>query len=103
MFVRLVALLTLCAALPLLAANDQPGKRSGEQVYQTYCGSCHGGGWQGAPVAYDENEWKPRLENGFDAMFENAKKGMNAMPPMGTCMDCTDEELRASIEEMLRF
>ena len=93
----------LAATLPLLAADDKPGKRTGEQVYQTYCGSCHGGGWQGAPVAYDENEWKPRLENGFDAMFQNAKKGMNAMPPMGTCMDCTDEELRASIEEMLRF
>lgn len=103
MIVRVLVLAFICAAAPLLAADNKPAQRSGEQLYQTYCGSCHGGGWQGAPVAYDELEWKPRLANGFDAMFGNAKKGMNAMPPMGTCMDCTDAELRAAIDEMLRF
>ncbi len=44
-----------------------------------------------------------RLERGFDALFENAKQGLNAMPPMGVCMDCTDAELKAAIQEMLRF
>jgi cytochrome c5 len=72
-------------------------------IYQTYCGNCHSGGWQGAPVANDKKEWDERLAKGFDILFKNAKQGLNGMPPMGTCMDCTDEELRASIKEMLVF
>jgi len=75
--------------------------RSGAQIFQTYCANCHAGGWQGAPVANDKSEWQPRLEKGMEAIFKNAKQGLNGMPPMGTCMDCSDTELRASIKEML--
>jgi cytochrome c5 len=38
---------------------------------------------------------------GIDALVASAKKGKNAMPPMGTCMDCSDAELKAAIEFML--
>lgn len=88
-------------AAPLFA--EQKSVRTGEEIYRTYCGSCHGGGWQGAPVAYDEREWAPRVAKGFDELLANSKKGLNGMPPMGTCMDCSDAELLAAIKEMLRF
>jgi cytochrome c5 len=101
--IRIILLLSVIASLPLLAAEQKGGKRSGEEVYRVYCGSCHGGGWQQAPVAYDEREWKERMEKGFDVMLANAKKGVNGMPPMGTCMDCSDAELSDAIKEMLRF
>jgi len=29
------------------------------------------------------------------------KNGLNAMPAMGLCMDCTDAELEASVQYML--
>ena len=103
MLLRFVTVLIVLAALPLVAAEQNAVPRSGEEVYKVYCGSCHGGGWQAAPVAYDEREWKERMEKGFDILLANAKKGMNAMPPMGTCMDCSDAELSAAIKEMLRF
>jgi len=36
-------------------------------------------------------------------MFANVKRGMGAMPAMGACMECSDAELKAAIEEMIRF
>lgn len=100
---RVLLLIALCMSLPLFAAEQKGAARSGEDIYKTYCGSCHGGGWQSAPVAYDEREWKERIDKGFAAMLANAKKGLNGMPPMGTCMDCSDAELSEAIKEMLRF
>ena len=46
-------------------------------------------------------ERQPRLATGFESLFKNAKQGINTMPPMGTCTDCTDEELEAAIRKML--
>jgi cytochrome c5 len=84
------------------SVNAEP-PRAGEQIYQTYCALCHGGGWQSAPIAFDEKEWSPRMAKGMAELLANAKKGLNAMPPMGTCMDCSDDELAGAIKEMLKF
>ena len=54
------------------SSNSATAPRSGAQVYQTYCGVCHSGGWQGAPIANDKKEWDERVAKGFDAMFKNA-------------------------------
>jgi cytochrome c5 len=101
--IRFLTISLVFTVTALFAAEPKPGSRSGEEIYKTYCGSCHGGGWQAAPVAYDERDWSERVAKGFQTMFENAKMGLNTMPPMGTCMDCTDAELTAAINEMLRF
>ena len=90
------ALVSLCV-LTVQAADP----RSAAEVYRDYCAVCHSGGWQGAPIANDAGDWKTRLDTGFDAMFANAKNGLNGMPAMGTCMDCTDDELKGAIREML--
>ena len=90
-----------CLALPLLAG--EPAKeRSGADVYHAYCAVCHSGGWQGAPIANDTMEWESRLQKGSDAVFTNVKRGLNGMPPLGTCIDCSDAELRAAVDEMTR-
>ena len=47
------------------------------------------------------SDWTPRLAHGPDAILRNVKQGLGTMPPMGTCTDCSDEELRAAIEQML--
>jgi cytochrome c5 len=84
-------------------AAESPTARTGELIYQTYCFSCHGTGWQGAPIAFDEHEWAPRVAKGLNGLLASAKQGVNSMPPMGTCMDCTDAELTAAIKEMTKF
>ncbi len=31
----------------------------------------------------------------------NATNGLNAMPPMGLCMDCSNDELMAAIDHIV--
>jgi cytochrome c5 len=87
----------------LISTAFSAAPRSGADVYKTYCALCHSGGWQGAPVANDKAEWEPRMEKGLSAMLKITREGLNGMPANGTCADCTDEELIASIKEMTQF
>jgi cytochrome c5 len=89
-----------CAAASGAAAASGSGPRSGEDVYNSFCGACHGVGVLGAPKKGAAADWAPRLEKGFDTVLANAINGINAMPPKGTCGDCSDEELSAAIEFM---
>jgi cytochrome c5 len=65
--------------------------------YGATCFACHGTGAAGAPMTGDAAAWKPRLEKGMDTLVTHAKNGLNAMPPRGLCMDCTDEEFKELI------
>ena len=81
------------------AVADVPtGPRTGEQVYQAACFACHGTGALGAPKSADD--WAPRLAKGADTLLNHAINGFNAMPPKGTCMDGSDDELKAAIDFM---
>ncbi|WP_404342307.1 c-type cytochrome [Pseudoalteromonas mariniglutinosa] len=79
-------------------AEQPTGPRSGEQVYQASCFACHGTGALGAPKSAED--WAPRLAKGADTLLKHALDGFNAMPPRGTCMDCSDEEISAAIDFM---
>tara|TARA_B110000879_G_C11111701_1_gene487718 strand:+ start:764 stop:1177 length:414 start_codon:yes stop_codon:yes gene_type:complete len=74
---------------------------SGEDVYKKHCVVCHAAGVAGAPISHNKANWAPRQEKGIDALLASAIKGVNAMPPKGTCMNCSDGELKAAIEYML--
>lgn len=74
------------------------GPRSGEQVYQASCFACHGTGALGAPKTADD--WAARLGKGRDVLIDHAINGFNAMPPRGTCMDCSDDEIAAAVDFM---
>ncbi|RVT46752.1 cytochrome c5 family protein [Rheinheimera sediminis] len=84
-----------------VAADTGPkGPRTGEQVYQGACFACHGTGALDAPKKGDA-AWKPRIAQGADLLLKHAIEGIRAMPPRGTCMDCSDEEISAAIEFMI--
>jgi cytochrome c5 len=74
------------------------GPKSGEQVYNSNCLACHGTGAAGAPKLGDAAAWAPRIAAGMDTMLANATKGLNAMPPKGLCMSCSDAELQGAID-----
>jgi len=80
------------------AAAEPTGPRSGEQVYQAACFACHGTGALGAPKSADD--WAPRIAKGKDTLLDHALNGFNAMPPKGTCMDCSEDEISAAIDFM---
>lgn len=84
------------------AATASSGPRSGEEVYNTFCTACHGTGAMGAPKTGDVSTWNDRLAKGFDATLANAINGINAMPPKGTCMDCSDDEIASAIKYMAK-
>jgi cytochrome c5 len=89
-----------CAAASGAASAAASGPRSGEDVYNASCAACHGAGVLGAPKKGSASDWAPRLDKGFDTVLANAINGINAMPPKGTCGNCSDEELGAAIEFM---
>lgn len=81
------------------AAASEP--MSPEQLYQSTCFGCHGTGAAGAPKLGDAAAWAPRIAQGVDTLVAHATSGLNAMPPKGTCMKCSEEDLRAVIEYMV--
>lgn len=83
------------------AETASTGPRSGEQIYNKACVACHSVGVLGAPKLHDAADWTPRIAQGFDTMWQHAIKGFNAMPPKGTCGDCSDDEIKAAIEHMI--
>ncbi|MFV0574582.1 MAG: c-type cytochrome [Vibrio sp.] len=76
------------------------GPRDGATVYGTFCVACHGTGVSGAPKKGDAADWAPRVAQGEETLIKHALEGLNAMPPKGTCMDCSDDEIKAAIEHM---
>ena len=76
--------------------------RSGEEIYNKSCVICHAAGVAGAPKLADSAAWEPRLANGRDMVLQNSINGLGGMPPRGTCMDCSDEEMSAAVDYMLQ-
>ena len=89
-----------CAsAAPVVASS---GPRTGEKIYGTYCTACHTTGVLGAPKKGDAPAWSAKLAaaGAYNKLLSNAIKGIGAMPPKGTCMDCSDDEISTAIEYM---
>lgn len=87
----------LAGAEPVAAKPTGP--RTGEQVYQGACFACHGTGALDAPKKGDA-AWKPRLAQGLETLQKHAIDGIRAMPPRGTCGDCSDDEILDAIKYM---
>jgi cytochrome c5 len=86
------------AAPETAAAAEQ---RSGQEIYDRYCFACHTTGAAGAPMLGDAAAWEPRVARGMETLMTNTMQGIGAMPPMGTCMDCSEAELEASVQYIL--
>lgn len=85
------------ARLELQVAKVEPGNRSGEEVYNNLCASCHEAGLLEAPKTGDAADWAPRIAQGFDTMTSNAINGIRAMPPRGGGSDLTDAEVARAV------
>jgi len=89
------------AATPAEGADDSKTARTGEEIYNSKCVVRHAAGIAGAPKLGDKVAWAPRLKKGKDTLLSSVTNGLQAMPPMGTCMDCTEADLKAAINYML--
>ena len=91
---------SLAIATALFAAAGI-ASADGKQIYDTKCFMCHKAGVANAPKLGDKAAWEPRIATGMDAMLTVAIKGKGAMPPKGTCMECSDDDLTAAIQYMV--
>ncbi len=101
--------------------------KSAEETYGKYCSTCHSPNMAAmfkAPVVHDQSAWQERKDLALNRAIEKngsvksagaaeqkeamlmeflnvAKVGTaKGMPPKGTCMECTDEDLKAAIDFM---
>ncbi|AOS96545.1 Cytochrome c5 [Microbulbifer aggregans] len=88
------------AAAPAATASAGGGTRSGEDVYNGSCQTCHAAGVAGAPKLGDAAAWSPRIAQGMETLYTHAINGFNAMPAKGLCADCSDEEIQAAVDYM---
>lgn len=84
------------------AASSAPAAaRSGEQVYNSACAGCHATGAAGAPKFADSGAWADRIGKGIDTLYTNALNGINGMPAKGLCMDCSEDEIKATVDYLV--
>ena len=89
-----------CAAA-VVATAASSGPRSGEDIYTGKCAACHATGAANAPKFKDNAAWAPRIAKGLETLYTNAINGINTMPAKGLCMDCSDDEIKASVDYMV--
>ncbi len=75
--------------------------RSGQKIYETSCFACHQTGVSQAPRLGSPEDWKSVLAQNMSMLYEHALNGLNAMPPRGACVDCSDDEIRAAVDYMV--
>ena len=64
-------------------ASGSKAARTGEEIVNSICVTCHLAGVAGAPKIGDKAAWAPRLGQGLDGLVKSATAGKNAMPPKG--------------------
>jgi cytochrome c5 len=119
----IVSLIASIAVSSALAAEP-----NGEATYNQYCVACHAEAVSKAlnSPAVHSDDWQVRLDNATEKalaanpdlasasedekraaaiqqLVASSKAGIleKGMPPMGTCMQCSDADLQAAIEFMI--
>jgi cytochrome c5 len=106
LLLAVLGLLTACDNQPKLpperaaATTAMPTDPALAQVYDTSCKLCHANPASGAPLSGDKAAWSPRVAQGADTLLDHSINGYNGMPPMGLCMQCSEEQFLALISFM---
>lgn len=81
-------------------ANAPRVERSGQEVYDAVCISCHGSGALGAPKLNSAADWSKRISQGYDTLIKHAIEGIRAMPPRGGDPELSDVEVARAVAYM---
>ena len=83
------------------ADSTETAERSGEEIYNGKCAGCHTSGIMGAPKYASLTDWTSRIDLGLDKLTASAIAGKGGMPARGTCMDCSDNDIKVTVQYML--
>lgn len=86
-----------------LVATDPNAPRvekSGQEVYDAVCSSCHASGALGSPRFESKGDWGNRLGQGYDTLIKHAIEGIRQMPARGGDSDLSDIEMARAVAFM---
>jgi len=100
---RPVAMTALAAVVMAVctATGAQTKERSGKEIVDSLCISCHGTGANGAPKIGDKKAWAARAEKGLTGLTKSALQGIRQMPAHGGNPSLTDTEIERAITYMV--
>ena len=75
--------------------------RSGQQVYDVSCGSCHTAGVLQAPRLGNQEDWRAREKQGLEVLLSHALNGFKNMPAKGGNPAIKDKEIKNAVVYML--
>ena len=82
-------------------ASAQHPDRTGKEVVDSLCISCHGTGANGAPKIGDKKAWAARSAQGLSSLTQHALNGIRQMPPHGGNPALSDTEIERAITYMV--
>ena len=88
------------AKLVALDGNAPKVEKSGQEVYDAVCASCHTPGALSAPKFDNKGDWAGRLGQGYDTLIKHAIEGIRQMPPRGGDGDLSDTEVARAVAYM---
>lgn len=78
-------------------------ERTGREVVESTCSTCHVTGKDGAPKIGDVAAWTKHTKKGLAKLAENAIAGINKMPAHGSQPNLSDLEISRAIAFMVSF
>jgi cytochrome c5 len=88
------------ATLVAVDANAPKVEKSGQEVFEAVCTTCHTAGALGAPKFQNKGDWGPRIAQGYDTLIKHALEGIRQMPPRGGDADLSDTEVARAVAYM---
>ena len=83
------------------AAEAQRRERSGKEVVDAVCATCHVPGKDKAPKIGDAKAWSARASQGLSALTDHAIKGIRNMPAHGGNAGVSDIEIERAVIHMV--
>ena len=90
-----------CGGVASASSSSGGGGLSGQQIYDQYCFACHATGVGDAPLFGNLEQWQPRIDKGFEVLVTTSLEGLKLMPPMGSCMSCSEDEMRDAVQYII--
>jgi cytochrome c5 len=95
------SLLAALLGVPAIAFAAAAPDRTGKEVVEAVCITCHGPGTDKAPRIGNTAEWSSHAAQGLQAMTRNAITGIRKMPAHGGQGSLTDLEITRAVTYMV--
>jgi len=91
------------AVLSLMATHSLAAEKTGQEVVEQTCATCHVSGKDGAPKIGDVAAWTQHSKKGLAKLAESAISGIGKMPAHGGQPNLSDLEISRAVAFMVSF